>query len=126
MNSGENPEVPVLLVDDEPAVLSSMAKVLKSAGIDNLLTCSDSREVLPLMEKQEVEAVLLDISMPGRSGLDILKQLKSEKPALKILILSMHPEEQYAIRALKAGASGYLTKLGQMAEFLDNQRLLDR
>jgi len=52
----------------------------------------------------------LDITMPGRSGLDILKQLKSNKPKLPVLMLSVHPEEQYAVRTLKAGASGYLTK----------------
>jgi DNA-binding NarL/FixJ family response regulator len=54
--------------------------------------------------------VLLDISMPGMSGLEVLKQLKIEKPKLPVLVLSMHPEEQYAVRALRAGASGYLTK----------------
>ena len=54
--------------------------------------------------------VLLDISMPGMSGLEVLKQLKIEKPKLPVLVLSMHPEEQYAVRILRAGASGYLTK----------------
>jgi len=54
--------------------------------------------------------VLLDISMPGMSGLDVLKQLRSQKPQLRVLILSIYPEEQYAVRTLKAGASGYLTK----------------
>jgi DNA-binding NarL/FixJ family response regulator len=59
---------------------------------------------------KEYDVVLLDISMPGRSGLDILKQLKGERPKLPILILSMYSEEQYAMRALRAGASGYMTK----------------
>jgi two-component system, NarL family, invasion response regulator UvrY len=54
--------------------------------------------------------VLLDISMPGKNGLDIIKQLKSENPGLAILVVSMHPERQYAIRVLKSGASGYMTK----------------
>ena len=56
------------------------------------------------------DVILLDITMPGRDGVDILRQLKSERPGLPVLILSIHPEEQYAVRALRAGASGYLTK----------------
>jgi len=60
--------------------------------------------------KQDWDIVLLDIAMPGRGGIDTLKQLKRDKPELPVLILSMYPEEQYALRALKAGASGYLTK----------------
>jgi len=62
------------------------------------------------VRSQEFDVIVLDITMPGLMGLDVLKQLKSEKPELPVLILSMHPEEQYAIRVLRAGASGYLTK----------------
>jgi DNA-binding NarL/FixJ family response regulator len=71
---------------------------------------SNGQETLEKVRKSDFDIVLLDISMPGRSGLEILKELKSEKPDLSVLILSMHPEEQYAVRVLKAGASGYLTK----------------
>jgi DNA-binding NarL/FixJ family response regulator len=62
--------------------------------------------------------VLLDISMPGRSGLEILEEIKAQRPKLAVLILSMHPEEQYAVRALRAGASGYLTKASAPQELI--------
>src|SRR5437879_9870110 len=67
-------------------------------------------ETLDHVRSHDWEIVILDISMPGKSGLDILNDLKRLRPKLPILLLSMHPEEQYARRALKAGASGYLTK----------------
>jgi DNA-binding NarL/FixJ family response regulator len=67
-------------------------------------------EAIQLARQQEWNVFLLDVSMPNRNGIDTLKQLKKEFPKLPVLILSMHPEEQYAVRALKAGASGYLTK----------------
>jgi len=70
----------------------------------------DAQEVLDMVRAKKWDVVLLDISMPGRNGLDILKQLKQNHPGLPILVLSMHPEDQYGLRALKAGASGYLTK----------------
>ncbi len=66
--------------------------------------------MLNKLSENNYDVVLLDISMPGRNGLDILRQLKSERPKLPVLMLSVYPEKQYAKRALKAGASGYLTK----------------
>ena len=110
MNSGENPEVPVLLVDDEPAVLSSMAKVLKSAGIDNLLTCIDSREVLPLMEKQEVEAVLLDISMPHITGDALLRKIHELYPHIPVIIVTASEDIDMAVGCMKEGAFDYMIK----------------
>jgi len=71
---------------------------------------SNAQEVLDKVWRNDYDVVVLDITMPGRGGLDILKQLRGEKPGLPVLILSIHPEEQYAVRALKAGAAGYLTK----------------
>ncbi|MEW6001601.1 MAG: response regulator transcription factor [Nitrospirota bacterium] len=67
-------------------------------------------EVLDFIRKKDCDVIILDISMPGRSGLDLLKELKVQKPKLPVLILSMYPEELYAVRTLKAGAGGYLTK----------------
>jgi len=71
---------------------------------------STSQEVLNEVWGKDYDVVLLDISMPGGNGLDILKELKSVKPDIHVLVLSVHPEEQYAVRMLRAGASGYLTK----------------
>ncbi len=71
---------------------------------------SSGHEVLNLVSKDEFDLLLLDIAMPGLNGLDTLKQLKTLKPKLRVLVLSMYPEDEYAVRAIKAGAAGYLTK----------------
>ncbi len=71
---------------------------------------SNGDELLVQVKEGKFDIVLLDIAMPGKSGLDLLKQLKTEHPALSVLVLSVYPEEQYAVRFIKAGASGYLTK----------------
>ena len=78
------------------------------------------------MRKGDLDVVLLDISLPGIRGLDILKQLKSERPKLPILILTIYPEEQYAVRVLKAGASGYLKKRCEPKELLTAIRKVSR
>lgn len=79
---------------------------------------SNGQEALNKVSENNYDVVLLDISMPGRNGLDILKQLKREKPKLHVLMLSVYPEEQYAVRALRAGASGYLTKESAPSELI--------
>jgi DNA-binding NarL/FixJ family response regulator len=71
---------------------------------------SDGNEVLDKVSEKEFDLLLLDIAMPGLNGLDTLKQLKTLKPKLRVLVLSMYPEDEYAVRAIKAGAAGYLTK----------------
>ena len=70
----------------------------------------NGQEVLDSVWKQEWDVVVLDITMPGRSGLEVLKEIKKAKPKLPVLVLSMHPEDQFAMRVLKSGASGYMTK----------------
>jgi len=70
----------------------------------------NSNDVLASVRENELSLVLLDISMPGKGGLEVLKQLKAEYPKIPVLILSVYPENQYAVRFIKAGASGYLTK----------------
>jgi DNA-binding NarL/FixJ family response regulator len=101
----------VLIADDHAIVRRGIKQIVAEIPIvETVDEASNGQEVLSKVAKGDYHIVLLDISMPGRSGLEVLKQLKSEKPRLPVLILSMHPEEQYAVRALKAGASGYLTK----------------
>jgi DNA-binding NarL/FixJ family response regulator len=103
--------IKILIADDHAIVRKGLKQILEEMPGKVLSDeARNGQEVLQKIWDDNYDMVLLDISMPGNSGLDILKQLKSEWPDLKILILSMHPEEQYAIRALKAGASGYLTK----------------
>jgi two-component system, NarL family, invasion response regulator UvrY len=101
----------ILLADDHAVVRRGVQQIL--GGEPDLAVVGeahDAAEMLALVRKQACDVVVADISMPGRSGLEALKELKQEFPKLPVLILSMHPEDQYAVRALKLGAAGYLTK----------------
>ena len=101
----------VLLADDHAVVRAGLREILTDAGdITVAGEASNGQEVLAQVRGHDFDLAVLDMSMPGRNGIDLIKQVKSEKPKLRILILSMHSEQQYAVRALKAGASGYLTK----------------
>lgn len=101
----------LVIADDHAIVRKGLRQIVQDADdIEVIGEAGSSREVLQLVEQHEVDVVSLDISMPGRSGLDTLKQLKKLNRHVNVVILTMHPEEQYAIRAMKAGASGYLTK----------------
>jgi two-component system, NarL family, invasion response regulator UvrY len=101
-----------ILVADDHAVVRAGLKQFVSDTTDIIVSgeASDGKEALKKSLEEDYDIVLLDITMPGMNGLDVLKQLKSQKPGLKVLVLTIHPEEQYAMRVLKAGASGYLTK----------------
>lgn len=112
--------IKILIADDHAIVRKGLKQIL--AEMPEKVVSDEAvngQEVLQKIWGDNYDMVLLDISMPGRSGLDILKQLKSDIPDLKILILSIHPEQQYAIRALKAGASGYLTKESTPHELIE-------
>jgi DNA-binding NarL/FixJ family response regulator len=101
----------IIIVDDHPIVRQGLKQVLsEEPDMAMFGEAQNSQEVLELIRKQDWDIVVLDISMPGRGGLDVLKEIKHEQPKLPVLILSIHPEDQYAVRALRAGASGYLTK----------------
>ena len=101
----------ILIADDHPIVRKGLRQILsEESDIGEVGEAQNSQEVLELVRKKSWDIVVLDITMPGRGGLDVLKELKELHPKLPILILSMHPEDQYAVRALKAGASGYMTK----------------
>ncbi len=101
----------ILIADDHAIVRKGLMKILKEsdAGI-SVDEAGYGQEALARVLQTRYELVLMDISMPGRGGLDVLKEMKSHRPQLPVLMLSMHPEEEYAIRALRAGASGYVTK----------------
>lgn len=103
--------IKLLIADDHAIFREGLKHILTECpGVDVAAEAKNGQEVLEKIRSDKYDIVLLDISMPGMSGLEVLKQLKIEKPKLPVLVLSMHPEEQYAIRALRAGASGYLTK----------------
>ena len=110
----------ILIADDHSVVREGLKQIL-SAKSDMAVTAeaSTGHEVLQQIEKNNFDLVVLDISMPGRGGLDILKEIRNKRPKLPVLILSMYPEEQYAVRVLKAGASGYMTKESAPNELLN-------
>jgi len=113
-----------ILVADDHAVVRNGLKQIVGDTPDMVVAAeaSNGQEALNKALKDDYDVVLLDITMPDRSGLDILKEIKSQKPELPVLILSMHPEEQYAVRALKAGAAGYLTKESAPEELIKAMR----
>lgn len=101
----------VLLADDHAIIRDGLKQILSDT--DDLVVSGEAangNELMHLVRERNWGVLVLDISMPGRSGLDLIRMVKDEKPTLPILILSMHHEEQYAVRAIHAGASGYLTK----------------
>ena len=101
----------ILIADDHPIVRRGLMQILSDeADIAIVEEAQNAREVLELVRQQNWDAVVLDITMPGRGGLDTLKELKRLHPELPVLMLSMHPEDQYALRAFKEGAAGYMTK----------------
>lgn len=103
--------IKILIADDHPIVRKGLKQIL--AETPNIVVAgeaSNGADVLRKVLKDEYDMVLLDISMPGRDGIDILKELKTLKPNLPVLVLSIYPEDQYAVRVLRAGAYGYLTK----------------
>ena len=101
----------VLIADDHTILREGLKQLLVAAGdLDVVGEARDGHEVLQQVRALEFDVLLLDMSMPGKSGMDLIKQVKTEKPKLRILVLSMHQEHQYGVRAIKAGASGYLTK----------------
>jgi len=101
----------VLLADDHAIVRNGLKEILESTGdIVVAAEATNGFEALARVRETEVDVAVVDLSMPGRSGIELIKLLKVERPKLRLLVLSMHSEEQYAVRAVRAGAAGYLTK----------------
>lgn len=101
----------ILIADDHDILRAGLKHILQDSG-DIVVAgeASDGYQVLTQLRAEKWDAIVLDLSMPGKSGIELIKQIKGEFPRLPILILSMHKEDLYAVRALKAGASGYLCK----------------
>lgn len=101
----------ILLADDHPAIRKGVKLILEHEFSDmEFGEASNAVEIFRKLKEKNWDILILDMDMPGRNGLEVLKQLKDEKNNLPVLVFSMHPEEQIAIRALKSGASGYLAK----------------
>src|SRR5688572_14102195 len=111
--------IKVLVVDDHTTVRDG----LKLAVLDKYPSakCTGARnapEAMDQLNRNPWDVMLLDLTMPGQNGLDLLKQVHETQPDLKVLVITMHPEEQYAVRALKAGAAGYITKESASEELI--------
>ena len=109
----------ILIADDHAIVRKGLMQILMDSTEPVTVDEAESGvEALDKADANDYDLFLLDISMPGRGGLDVLKEIKVRRPGLPVLMLSMHPEEQYAIRCLRAGAAGYLTKESAADELL--------
>jgi DNA-binding NarL/FixJ family response regulator len=112
--------IQILIADDHTLLRDGLNQII--ADTNDLVVKDQActgEEALEKIRKNDYDVILQDIELPGINGLDVIKQVKQEKPEIAILVLTMYPEEQYAIRALKAGASGYFTKDGTPDELID-------
>jgi len=110
----------ILIADDHPVVREGLKQIIsKSPDLTVTAEALSGFEVIERIVKEEFDIIVLDLSMPGKDGLEVLKDIKTLKPSLPVLILSMHPEEQIALRTFKAGASGYLNKESAPGELVN-------
>ena len=101
----------IVVADDHTIVREGLKQLLAAAGDFEVAgEAQDGFEVMKRVRELDFDVLLLDMSMPGKSGIELIKQVHAEKPRLRVMVLSMHEEHQYAVRAIRAGASGYLTK----------------
>lgn len=109
----------IVIADDHTMIREGLKQVISSAADLALVgEAQNGNEVMQRVREMDFDVLVLDLSMPGRSGPELIKQVHGEKPKLRILVLSMHQEPQYAVRALKSGASGYLTKESASTELV--------
>ena len=101
----------IVMADDHAIVREGLKRIVSELPDMQLVgEAADGTQVLKCVRELEFDLLVLDLSMPGRSGMELIKQIRSEKPRLRMLVLSMHQEQQYAVRAIKSGANGYLNK----------------
>ncbi len=110
----------IVLADDHGLMREGIKHILRNADdIEVHAEAADGFEVLSLVRKGGFDVLVMDLSMPGRSGMDLIKQIKDEAPNLAVLVLTMHDEDQYAARAIRLGAHGYITKEGAGTELVN-------
>jgi DNA-binding NarL/FixJ family response regulator len=113
----------LLLIDDHTIFRQGLKRLLaEQDGFDVVAEAGDASEALGRLREQSFDVALLDVNMPGRSGLEMLPSLRAERPTMPVVVLSMYPAEQYALRAFLAGASGYVTKDMDAIELVDSIR----
>ena len=119
--------IKVCVVDDHAVVREGLKRIIsENPGMAVTAEAGDGHEALKVIQSEPCDVVLLDITMPNKSGLDVLKQLHLDRPKLPVLVLSMHAEDQYAVRVLRAGAAGYLTKESAPAKLVQAIRKVVR
>ena len=113
----------VVIADDHTIMRDGLKHLLGAAGdIEIAGEAQDGFEVLDRIRTLQFDVLLIDMSMPGKSGIELIRHVRTEKPKLKVLVLSMHEEQQYAVRAIRAGASGYLTKESATTQLVEALR----
>jgi DNA-binding NarL/FixJ family response regulator len=118
-------QIRIIIADDHAIVREGLKQIL--ADSKDIIVTGDAEngvDAIKLVRKNDCDVLLLDISMPDRSGIEVLKQIKKESPKLAVLMLSMHREDQYAVRSLKAGAAGYMNKQSAPNELVDAIRVV--
>jgi DNA-binding NarL/FixJ family response regulator len=109
----------IVIADDHAIVREGLKRIVaEDSQLEVVDEAADGTQVMRIVRDREFEVLVLDLSMPGRSGMELIKLVKAERPKLRILVLSMHQELQYAVRAIKSGASGYLTKESAPAQLV--------
>ncbi len=110
----------ILIVDDHAVIHQGLRRILEDEFNGAVFgEARDSQQTLDLVRREAWDVVILDIILPGRGGLDVLKEIQAERPQLPVIIFSMHSEEQFAVRAFRAGASGYLEKESAPGQLVD-------
>ena len=116
----------IIIVDDHGLIREGIKKVTaRETDIEVIGEACNSDELFKLLDKHEIDIIILDISLPDRSGLDLISDIKIKSPNTKILILTMHPEDRFALLALRAGASGYITKEKASKSLVDALRIIN-
>ena len=121
------PMIRIVIVDDHAILRRGLTQIIAESGDMQVVgEAASSSEALRLLREKPCDVVLLDVSLPDRNGIETLKLVRRELPKLRVLMLSMHPENQYAVRALKAGAAGYLNKQSAPAQLVGAIRQVNR
>ncbi len=116
------PEHPILLVDDEPMILLSFGTILRKSGIDNFKTIEDSRDVMQTLEDQQVSAVVLDLTMPHVSGIELLQKINQNYPEIQVIVVTATDDIETAVACMRSGAFDYLVKPVEMNRFISSIR----
>jgi len=115
----------ILVVDDHAVVRAGIRQILSNAAdIEIVAEAETGQSAIDMIEQINVDVVLLDLSLPGKDGFDVLREIKNHKHTARVLVLTIYPEQQYAVRAIKAGASGYLTKDSLPEELINALRIV--